>query len=145
MARARLPSVDRDGPATGRVPSGDLAHHGLTLVPTREVVRETMPRHPREQAADLGRALLALAHEQTRHHLELLRALTDAVDWDNRTRMMDWEQILQHQGRVLQRLVSSGAQVFITGTEAPSALAGLQIEPRVFHVERGVVLPRVGL
>lgn len=111
MARARLPSVDRDGSVTGRVPSGDLEHHGLTLVPTREVVREKMPRRSSEQAADLGRALLALAHEQTRHHLELLRALTDAVDWDNRTRMMDWEQILQHQGRVLQRSLARTAQL----------------------------------
>jgi hypothetical protein len=70
-----------------------------------------MPRRSSEQAAELGRALLALAHEQTRHHLELLRALTDAVDWDNRTRTMDWEQILQQQGKVLQRSQARTAQL----------------------------------
>ena len=111
MAQARIPSVDRDGPATGRVPSGDLEHCGLTVVPTREVAGEKMPRRSSEQAAELGRALLALAHEQTRHHLELLRALTEAVDWDNRTRTMDWEQILQQQGKVLQRSQARTAQL----------------------------------
>ena len=111
MARARMSSVDRDEPATGRVPSGDPAHHGLTVVATREVAREKMPCRSSEQAAELGRALLALAHEQTRHHLELLRALTDAVDWDNRTRTMDWEQILQQQGKVLQRSQARTAQL----------------------------------
>jgi hypothetical protein len=111
MAQARMPSVDRDEPATGRVPSGDLEHHGLTIVPTGEIAREKMPHRSSEQAAELGRALLALAHEQTRHHLELLRALTDAVDWDNRTRMMDWEQILQQQGKVLQRSQARTAQL----------------------------------
>ena len=111
MAQARIPSVDRDGPATGRVPSGGLEHHGLTIVPTREIAREEMPRRSSEQAAELGRALLALAHEQIRHHLELLRALTEAVDWDNRTRTMNWEQILQQQGKVLQRSQARTAQL----------------------------------
>ena len=111
MAQARIPSVDRDGPATGRVPSGGLEHHALTVVATREVTGAKMPRRSSEQAAELGRALLALAHEQTRHHLELLRALTDAVDWDNRTRTMDWEQILQQQDKVLQRSQARTAQL----------------------------------
>ena len=111
MARARMPSVDRDEPATGQVPSGDLEDHGLTVVPMIEVAREKMPPRSSEQAAELGRALLALAHEQTRHHLELLRALTEAVDWDNRTRTMDWEQILQQQGKVLQRSQARTAQL----------------------------------
>ena len=111
MARARMPSAGHDEPVTGRVPSGDLEHHDLTVVPMREVAREKMPRGSSEQAAELGRALLALAHEQTRHHLELLRALTDAVDWDNRTRIMDWEQILQQQSKVLQRSQARTAQL----------------------------------
>lgn len=111
MAQARMPSVGRDSPATGRVPSGDLEHHGVNAVPTREVAGAKMPRRSSEQAAELGRALLALAHEQTRHHLELLRALTEAVDWDNRTRTMDWEQILQHQAKVLQRSQARTAQL----------------------------------
>jgi DNA replication and repair protein RecF len=42
-----------------------------------------------------------------------------------------------HQRRVLERLEASGAQVFITGTEAPAALSLLQGGVEVFHVEHG--------
>ena len=45
----------------------------------------------------------------------------------------------QHQRRVLQRLIACGAQVFITGTEPPSALAELGVETQVFHVEQGEI------
>lgn len=41
-----------------------------------------------------------------------------------------------HQRRVLDRLVASGAQVFITGTEVPSTLSSV---PALFHVEHGEV------
>ncbi|UHQ23406.1 DNA replication/repair protein RecF [Lysobacter sp. 5GHs7-4] len=47
----------------------------------------------------------------------------------------------QHQRRVLQRLVACGAQVFITGTEAPPALAELEVATTVFHVEHGELRP----
>ena len=40
-----------------------------------------------------------------------------------------------HQARVLQRLQASGAQVLITGTEPPPALAGLDADVTMFHVE----------
>jgi DNA replication and repair protein RecF len=42
-----------------------------------------------------------------------------------------------HQRRVLQRLMSCGAQVFVTGTEKPAGLLGLDAAPAVFHVEHG--------
>ena len=41
----------------------------------------------------------------------------------------------QHQGRVLERLLASGAQVLITGTERPAALESLSTEIAMFHVE----------
>ncbi|MGY0799750.1 DNA replication/repair protein RecF [Lysobacter sp. A286] len=44
-----------------------------------------------------------------------------------------------HQQRVLQRLSDSDAQVFITGTELPAALAVLSIDATLFHVEQGVL------
>ncbi|MGV8941916.1 MAG: DNA replication/repair protein RecF [Lysobacter sp.] len=43
----------------------------------------------------------------------------------------------KHQKRVIRSLVSSGAQVFITGTELPAALAGMDVEFARFHVEHG--------
>ena len=44
-----------------------------------------------------------------------------------------------HQQRVLGYLHGCGAQVFVTGTEAPAGLAGLGIEATTFHVEHGVL------
>jgi DNA replication and repair protein RecF len=48
----------------------------------------------------------------------------------------------KHQQRVLKRLLGSGAQLFITGTEAPAALEGLVTTPMWFHVERGEIQKR---
>lgn len=46
-----------------------------------------------------------------------------------------------HQRRVLERLLGSGAQVFITGTEPPPALRDLEAIPAQFHVEHGRLSP----
>jgi len=46
----------------------------------------------------------------------------------------------EHQRRVLQRLQDCGAQVLITGTEPPPALATMEITVARFHVEHGKVL-----
>jgi len=48
----------------------------------------------------------------------------------------------RHQRRVLDRLVRSGAQVFLTGTEIPEALHELSAGFNVFHVEQGEVRAR---
>ena len=45
----------------------------------------------------------------------------------------------QHQQRVLEVLAGSGAQVLVTGTEAPAGLAVLARPVAMFHVEHGVV------
>ena len=47
-----------------------------------------------------------------------------------------------HQQRVLRLLLGSGAQIFITGTETPTALADLNATPGVFHVEQGQIKKR---
>ena len=44
-----------------------------------------------------------------------------------------------HQRRILERLLVSGAQVFITGTETPSGLINTGVQPALFHVEHGAV------
>ena len=46
-----------------------------------------------------------------------------------------------HQRRILERLLASGAQVFITGTERPVGLAETGIRPTLFHVEQGAIQP----
>ncbi len=45
----------------------------------------------------------------------------------------------RHQRRVLDRLVASGAQVFITGTEVPPGLDPATRPGALFHVEQGQV------
>lgn len=47
-----------------------------------------------------------------------------------------------HQRRVLERLLRSGAQVFLTGTEPPAVLAEMNVDVSVFHVERGDIFRR---
>lgn len=48
-----------------------------------------------------------------------------------------------HQRRILERLLVSGAQVFITGTEAPVGLSESGVHPTVFHVEQGAIRRQV--
>jgi DNA replication and repair protein RecF len=45
----------------------------------------------------------------------------------------------RHQRQVLQSVLDSGAQVLLTGTQAPEALAELGLAPPTFHVEHGQV------
>ena len=42
-----------------------------------------------------------------------------------------------HQRRVLERLLASGAQVMVTGTEVPPALHAIEAPITLFHVEQG--------
>ena len=46
-----------------------------------------------------------------------------------------------HRRRVLETLGESGAQVFVTGTDAPALATGAGRKVDVFHVEQGVVGP----
>lgn len=45
----------------------------------------------------------------------------------------------RHQRQVLASVLESGAQVLLTGTQPPEALAELDLSPPVFHVEHGSV------
>ena len=54
----------------------------------RELPREVAQRST-EATAEIGRALLSLAHEQTRQDLDILTALTAAVDWDKAVKAVD--------------------------------------------------------
>ena len=96
-------TVGREESAAGMAIIPDAASHRWSTRPRTGAAMDKVTSGSNKRAAELGRALLALAHEQTRHHLEVLRALTEAVDWDDRTRTMDWGRILQLQGEVLQR------------------------------------------
>ncbi|MBE2210224.1 MAG: DNA replication/repair protein RecF [Xanthomonadaceae bacterium] len=45
----------------------------------------------------------------------------------------------RHRGRVLEQLAAAGAQVFLTGVEAPPEVAGKTVA--MFHVEHGQISP----
>lgn len=117
----------------------DLTYGHTSVGPHRADWRIDYPALASREALSRGQAkltALSILLAQAEHHAQTtgewpVMALDDLASELDRN----------HQGRVLQRLVASGAQVFITGTEAPSALARLDIVPRVFHVEHGVVMP----
>ncbi len=77
-------------------------------------------------------ALLA----QAEHHAHL-RGDWPVVALDDLASELDRD----HQRRVLCRMLASGAQVFITGTESPAILGELNPSFTRFHVEQGVIHP----
>ena len=75
--------------------SGSLRAHG----PEERPLPWARGRIARATARPSWAERPGLGHEQTRHQLELLRALTDAVDWDITTRVVDWDQVVPAPGR----------------------------------------------
>lgn len=114
---------------------------GYTSVgPHRADWRIEYASHPNREALSRGQAklsalsaLLAQAEDYAQR-----RGEWPIVALDDLSSELD----RKHQQRVLQRLLASGAQVFITGTESPVALDGLEVTPALFHVEQGQVLSR---
>ncbi|MEO8366782.1 MAG: DNA replication/repair protein RecF [Pseudoxanthomonas sp.] len=111
-----------------------------TVGPHRADWRIDYAAHPQRETLSRGQAklsalsaLLAQAEDYAQRRGEWpIMALDDLASELDRN----------HQRRVLQRLLGSGAQVFVTGTEPPSALAELAVVPTVFHVEHGSIQPR---
>lgn len=90
---------------------------------------------PGREALSRGQAKLTALSAllaQAEHHAAI-RGEWPVVALDDLASELD----RNHQQRVLERLLASKAQVFITGTEAPPALAGMQVELTRFHVEHG--------
>lgn len=110
-----------------------------TVGPHRADWRIDYASHPHRESLSRGQAklsalsaLLAQAEDYAQRRGEWpIVALDDLASELDRN----------HQRRVLQRLLGSGAQVFVTGTELPSALAELEVAPTWFHVEHGLVQP----
>lgn len=111
----------------------DLANGFTSVGPHRADWRIDYAALPGREALSRGQAklsALAILLAQAEHHAHAsgewpVIALDDLASELDRN----------HQRRVLERLVASGAQVFITGTEAPSALSTLGAPLGMFHVE----------
>jgi hypothetical protein len=75
-----------------------------------EMQREAMHRSA-EGAAELGRALVDLVQEQTRHNLEIWTALAGAVDWERVTTAVDWERFYRIQHEHLRASLERSAEL----------------------------------
>jgi hypothetical protein len=64
-----------------------------------------------EGASELGHALLQLAQAQTRHNLETLTALGNAVDWERVAKAVDWDRVVQIQSAYLRVSFERAAQL----------------------------------
>jgi hypothetical protein len=77
---------------------------------TAEVEREVAHRSA-EGTAELGRALLDLVEQQTRHNLETWAALTEVVDWNQVAEAVNWDRAFQVQGEFLRASLERAAQL----------------------------------
>ena len=93
----------------------DAARQGLHVVERtvdaaaemeRAVVRRSV-----EGTAELGRAFVDLMGQQTRQNLETLKALSEAVDWDQVAKAIDWDRVLHIQGEYLRVSLERAGQL----------------------------------
>ena len=92
---------------------------------------------PGREALSRGQAKLTALSAllgQAEHHAQV-RGEWPVVALDDLASELD----RAHQRRVLERLIASGAQVLISGTEVPAGLFELSTPYRRFHVEQGMV------
>jgi DNA replication and repair protein RecF len=116
----------------------DLLSGFTSVGPHRGDWRIDFGAFPGRQVLSRGQAKLAalsLLLGQAEHHAGV-RGDWPVVAFDDLASELDRD----HQRRVLERLLATGAQVFITGTEAPTALAALGAPVATFHVEHGVIV-----
>lgn len=110
-AAAQLAEVTRE--ATEQ--ADNVARRGLQVVERTagaiaEVEREVTYRSA-EGTAELGRVLIDLMSQQTRHNLETLNALTGAVDWERAAKAVDWDRMFQIQSDYLRGSLERAAQL----------------------------------
>ncbi len=115
----------------------DLAAGFTSVGPHRADWRIEHAGIPGRTALSRGQAKLtamAALLAQAEHHARL-RGQWPVVALDDLASELD----RSHQRRVLERLLASGAQILITGTEIPPVLRELGAEVSVFHVEHGQI------
>jgi DNA replication and repair protein RecF len=117
----------------------DLATGHTSVGPHRGDWRIEYEALPGRGALSRGQAkltALALLLAQARYHVQV-RGHWPVVALDDLASELD----RRHQGGLLRMLADSGAQVLITGTEPPAALAALALQVTRFHVEHGELGP----
>lgn len=115
----------------------DLAAGFTSVGPHRADWRIEQAAIPGKTGLSRGQAKLTALSAllaQAEYHAEL-RGDWPVVALDDLASELDRD----HQRRVLQRMLASGAQVFISGTEPPSILPELESSFLQFHVEHGAI------
>ena len=113
----------------------DQGQGHTTLGPHRADLRLEFGNFPGRESLSRGQAKLAA--------LSLLLAqAAQLAEHDDAWPVLQLDDLASeldrhHQRRVLEYLHGCGAQVFVTGTEAPVGLAGAGIDATMFHVEHG--------
>ncbi len=74
-------------------------------------VESAVAHRAAEGATELGQALVDLVHQQTRHNLETLTALTHAVDWDRVAKAVDWDRVVQIQSEFVRVSLERATQL----------------------------------
>lgn len=134
-ARDALPLAD----ALLVVRDRDLANGYTSVGPHRADWHVDYSALPGREALSRGQAkltALALLLAQAEQHAAV-RGEWPVVALDDLASELD----RSHQRRVLARLVASGAQIFITGTEPLPVLDDVKAELALFHVEQRSVVP----
>ena len=80
----------------------DVARRGLQLVQQTLEVAPVVARRSAESTAEFNQLLAQLANEQSRHSVEVFKALTGTVDWD---------KVTQLQGEFLRASLERAAQL----------------------------------
>lgn len=131
LADALLLARDRDL-ATGHTSVGP--HRG-----DWRIEYETLPGRESLSRGQAKLTALALLLAQARYHAHA-RGNWPVVALDDLGSELD----RRHQAGLLRMLADCGAQVLITGTEPPAALASLDLPVTMFHVEHGELGPAPG-
>ena len=117
----------------------DLATGFTSVGPHRADWKIAQERIPGREALSRGQAkltALALLLAQAEHQAGV-RKDWPVIALDDLASELD----RGHQRLVLERLRNDGAQVLVSGTEAPAALQGLGVPVSMFHVEPGAIKP----
>jgi DNA replication and repair protein RecF len=121
----------------------DLAAGFTSVGPHRADWRIEHAGIPGRTALSRGQAKLTAMSAllaQAEHHARL-RGDWPIVALDDLASELDQA----HQRRVLERLLASGAQVLVTGTEIPAVLWEFRADVSVFHVEQGLIRTQTSL
>lgn len=104
----------------------DTARSGLQIVQRAAdaggEIERAVVRRSAEGTAELGQALTELLNEQTQHNVEIFKALTGTVDWNEVARIQGdfLRASLERGARLTQRYLEVTQAVFVTAVSTAS-------------------------